>query len=376
MPLYTTIEKPTLLLDERTARANIHHMALKARAAGVAFRPHFKTHQSAEIGSWFRAEGVETITVSSLDMAVYFANAGWQDITLAFSANLRQMEGMQALARRIHLGLLAESVETVSALGRRLETPVDLWLKIDSGTGRTGLRWDRVEEILAVARRALEFSHLRLRGLLTHAGNTYAARDPQAAAGVSAVSTARLNRLRSHLEAAGIPPLLVSTGDTPGCSASENFPGVDEIRPGNFIFYDAKQAASGACRWEDIAVALACPVVALHPDRAEAVIYGGAIHLSTESFDWEGSRCMGWVALPPSESPQFGENLRWGKPLPGATVARLSQEHGILRLQPADLVQLQVGDLVCILPAHSCLTAQCMGSYLTLSGRRVEMMRS
>jgi D-serine deaminase-like pyridoxal phosphate-dependent protein len=350
-------------------------MAARALGAGVSFRPHFKTHQSAEIGEWFRAEDVSAITVSSLDMAEYFAGAGWADITLALSANLRQAAGMDALARRIRLGLLAESVETVTALAGLISAEFDLWLKIDSGSGRTGLPWDREEEVLAVARAACSFPHLHLRGLLTHAGSAYAARDSQAAAGIAAVAAARVNQLRSALESAGIAPLLVSTGDTPGCSASENFPGVDEIRPGNFVFFDAKQASSGSCRWEDIAVALACPVVALHPERSEAVVYGGSIHLSSDALEWEGRRIHGLVALPPAEAQTNILSARWSSPLPGAAVARLSQEHGVLRLQPEDLARLHVGDLVCILPAHSCLTAQCMGSYLTLSGRRVEMMR-
>ncbi|HEX9018654.1 MAG TPA: hypothetical protein VF806_05685, partial [Anaerolineaceae bacterium] len=71
--LFDRIDKPTLLLDESTARHNIHHIAAKIQAAGIRFRPHFKTHQSAAIGEWFRGEGVTAITTSSLDMAQYFA---------------------------------------------------------------------------------------------------------------------------------------------------------------------------------------------------------------------------------------------------------------------------------------------------------------
>lgn len=372
MRIYQSILKPTLLLDEDTARANIRRMARKAASAGVSFRPHFKTHQSVEIGAWFRAEGVEAITVSSLDMAVYFADqGGWQDITLAFSANLRQIAGMDALAARIHLGLLAESVDTIAALGEGLSHPVDLWLKIDSGAGRTGLPWDRPGPVIAAARAAERYPRLRLRGLLTHAGHTYAARDSAFAVEVAAEAAARMNRLREELQADGLGPLLISTGDTPSCSSADGFSGVDEIRPGNFVFYDAKQAVSGACRWEDVAVALACPVVALHPERSEAVVYGGAIHLSSDALEHEGRRIHGLVALPGD-----GGEQRWTPPLPGSYIARLSQEHGIIHLNEQDLARLHVGDLLCLIPAHSCLTAQCMGSYLSLTGRRLSMMRS
>ncbi len=87
----SVIEKPTLILDESRARRNLARMAAKARQQGVRFRPHFKTHQSVEMGGWFREEGVSSITVSSVDMAVYFAQAGWDDILIAFTANPRQV---------------------------------------------------------------------------------------------------------------------------------------------------------------------------------------------------------------------------------------------------------------------------------------------
>ena len=61
-------------------------MVDRAAAADVDFRPHFKTHRSREVGRWFRDFGVAAITVSSVDMAQYFSNDGWDDITIAFPA--------------------------------------------------------------------------------------------------------------------------------------------------------------------------------------------------------------------------------------------------------------------------------------------------
>jgi D-serine deaminase-like pyridoxal phosphate-dependent protein len=75
--LYASITHPTLLLDEARCRANIARMAAHAKASNTRLRPHFKTHQSAKIGEWIRAEGVTSIACSSLRMAAYFADAGW-----------------------------------------------------------------------------------------------------------------------------------------------------------------------------------------------------------------------------------------------------------------------------------------------------------
>jgi D-serine deaminase-like pyridoxal phosphate-dependent protein len=365
---FEKIEKPTLLLDETTTRKNIQRMAARVRAANIHFRPHFKTHQSAEIGAWFRAEGVDRITVSSVDMALYFAGQGWEDITIAFPANLRQRAALSELARRVHLGLLVESEEAIRQLAQAIDAPAGLWLKVDAGLHRTGLPWDQPEETVRVARAALAAHPLQLRGLLTHFGQTYLARGKKDVCRRYSEGLERVAGLCRALEGQGIGPLEVSVGDTPAASLCADLGAVDEIRPGNFVFYDAQQLQIGSCQWQDIAVALACPVVAVHTQRSEAVIYGGAIHLSKD-YMLEGDRRMyGLVSLP---DPETG---RWGAPLPDAYVSALSQEHGVIRMRPEDLARVQAGDLVCILPAHSCLTVTLMKRYLTLTGKIIETM--
>jgi D-serine deaminase-like pyridoxal phosphate-dependent protein len=367
-PLFNTIEKPTLLLDEAAARRNIHRLAEHARRAGVTFRPHFKTHQSAEIGEWFRDEGITAITASSVDMALYFARHGWKDITIAFPANIRQKSVLASLARDIRLGLLVESADAVRQLAATLDAPAGAWIKIDTGAGRTGLAWDQPEQALALVQEIKASAPLELRGLLTHAGQTYGARGKEEVCRRYSESAARIDGLRRSLHSMGSAPLAVSVGDTPGTSLCADLGPVNEIRPGNFVFNDAQQLQIGSCGWEDVAVALACPVVSLHPERCEAVIYGGAIHLSKD-FTLEGEkRAFGLVCLPQEET------RRWGAPLPGAYVSGLSQEHGVLRMQPEDLARLRVGDLVCILPAHSCLTVTLMKRYLTLDRKVIETM--
>ncbi len=370
MSLFDSIQKPTLLLDKETTIRNIRRMTEKARRQGVRFRPHFKTHQSAEIGALLRAEGVTAITVSSLDMAEYFAGHGWGDITIAFPANLRQIDGLRSLAARVHLGVLVESPEAALTLGERLPAGVDAWIKVDAGSGRTGLRWECPQEVSDLARQIRGQGQLRLRGLLTHAGHTYQAHGVEQVCRLYQETVTRMNAVREALLKDGSESrdAEISVGDTPGCSLCEDLGRVNEIRPGNFVFYDAHQLEIGSCRPEDIAVALACPVVALHPERDEAVIYGGAIHLSKDSNPVDGHTAYGLVALPEGE--------RWGAPLAGAYVRGLSQEHGILHLPPEHQSRLRVGDLVCILPSHSCLTVQLMQDYVTLDGQIIHTLNS
>jgi D-serine deaminase-like pyridoxal phosphate-dependent protein len=358
------IVKPTLVLDEAVALMNLHRMNGKAKQQRVRFRPHFKTHQSAEIGEWFRQVGVTAITVSSIDMALYFAGHGWEDITIAFPANLRQSAALVELAGRVRLGLLIENREAAQHLERVLPAPVDAWIKIDVGAGRTGLAWSDAAALTELASEIYPMKKLQLRGLLTHAGHTYTAPAPEDVCRLYAESIEHMQAGQKVMQRSGFPPVELSVGDTPGCTLCPDLGQVDEIRPGNFIFNDAQQLALGVCRPEDIAVALACPVVAKHPDRSEIIVYGGAIHLSKDYLMLGETRAYGLVALPQGD--------RWGAPLEGAYVRGLSQEHGMIRLDPADFDRVQVGQLIFVLPAHSCLSVTLMKTYRTLSGKVIE----
>ena len=360
------ITRPTLVLDEAVCRRNINAMATKAQRSGVRLRPHFKTHQSRAIGAWFRDAGLESITVSSLAMADYFAQDGWADITVAFPVNWREIGLINELAAQIRLGLIVEGPETLRFLAERLHSPVDIWLEIDTGYHRSGATWDdpALPELAQFCQQHGDL--LRLRGLLTHAGHTYKVRGKEAVQAIYAETMQRLQQCHQGLADAGIAGLELSIGDTPGCSLVDDFSGADEIRPGNFVFYDMTMVQIGACQPEQIAVAVACPVVAKQAAHNQVVVYGGGVHLSKDSLTQADGK------------PYFGSVARWagqgwGLPLEGAFVSSLSQEHGLIHMNSADFEQTQIGDLLFILPVHSCMTADLLKVYHSLDGQQYEM---
>lgn len=282
------IDQPTLLIDEAVTRRNIQRMADRASRNKVLFRPHFKTHQSAYVGEWFRELGVTKITASSVEMAEYFARHGWDDILIAFSMNLRQVERINRLAENIHLGILVENHEALSILARERQAPLNVWVKVDVGNHRTGLDWQNLDELRALCEGIAVQPRLKLTGLLTHSGHTYHATGNREIIRLFREGVERLEDLRNRLSDSGFGELKISTGDTPGCSLCEDWSGIDEIRPGNFVFYDIQQVQAGSCRMEDVSTAVACPVIAKHADRGEVVIYGGAIHLSKDTVEVDG----------------------------------------------------------------------------------------
>jgi D-serine deaminase-like pyridoxal phosphate-dependent protein len=355
------ITKPTLLLDKRRALTNISRMASKGGAAGVRFRPHFKTHQSADVGLWFLEAGVTAITVSSVTMARYFAQHGWSDITIAFPVNLRELNDIRAISETIDLGVLVDSEVAVSALQRTLNADVSVWIKIDAGYHRAGMPWDQPDHIISVAKMICGSSHLKFAGILAHNGHTYYERAAEDIKRVHAKAMSCLLSVKDALIAIGVEACEVSIGDTPSCSVLDSFEGADEIRPGNFVFYDIMQTMIGSCTEKDIAIAVACPVVGRYPHRGQILIYGGAIHFSKERIsDADGNIVFGYMATGTGESLGGADRQ--------APLISLSQEHGIMKMPQPLFDKIHIGDIILIFPIHSCLTCDLFSEYSTLEG--------
>jgi D-serine deaminase-like pyridoxal phosphate-dependent protein len=358
------ITGPALLLDEAKCRANIKMMANKAARNNILLRPHFKTHQSVQVGEWFREQGTTAITVSSLKMARYFARHGWHDILVAIPANIREMDLVNELAAKITLHLVAVNIETVEALATQLTHPVNLWLKIDTGYHRTGILPHNHEELDRIVDLIEQSDKLSFTGVLAHDGHTYKQTDKDAIRTIHHTTVFLLNLVRDRYKAR-FPELKVSIGDTPSCSILETITGVDEIRPGNYVFYDLTQQHIGSCTFEQIAVCMACPVIAKHPERKEIIVHGGSVHFSKDSLvKPDGAVIFGRVV-------DLSEN-GWSAPLEGIELVSLSQEHGTVRASQELFDRYKVGDLMGILPIHSCLTADSMRSYVTLDGKQIE----
>ncbi|MBN2637701.1 MAG: alanine racemase [Bacteroidales bacterium] len=346
-------KSPVFLIDKIKVKSNLERMLKKAQESSVIFRPHFKTHQSVEVGTLFRERGVDKITVSSVSMALFFAEHGWDDITIAFPLNLLEMEEVNKLAEKINLNVLVESSYVVSELAKRAHAKMGVFLKIDTGYHRTGLSVGDLDEIDTILEIIQTAPNLSFKGFLSHAGHTYHAKGKEAILEIKNSAAFQMQSLKGRY-VSDYPNLILSYGDTPSCSVAEDCTEFDEIRPGNFVYYDVMQYHLGSCSLNDIAVALACPVVALHPNRNELVVYGGGVHLSKEFIAADNQfQLFGYVV-------RLNENGTWGEPIPGAYVSSLSQEHGIVKLPEQELQNWKPSDVLGILPVHSCMTANLM----------------
>ncbi len=358
------ITRPTLLLDKAKCLRNIEMMCAKAQKTQTLLRPHFKTHQSVEIGNWFRDFGIETIAVSSWEMAEYFVQAGWKDITVAFPFNPLEIKVLNSMPFDVTIQIVLTGTDLIPFLEQNLSRNIHVWLKIDAGYHRTGIAVDRISEIEAFAKKIEKGRKIVWQGFLAHNGHTYKCRTKQAVLDIHQVSLRKMMALKQYFSHKN-KNLALSIGDTPSCSLVENFEGIEEVRVGNFVFYDLMQAQIGSCEQEQIAVAVACPVVAHHPERNQMVVHGGAVHFSKDLlFDEDKKMYFGKMV--------HLENGKWT--FSSNSLVSISQEHGIISCQPEDFQRYPLGSLVGILPIHSCLTVDMFAHYLTLEGQEISKM--
>ncbi len=351
------ITHPTLLIDEAKAHANLERMATKAAQLHCVFRPHVKTHQSIEIARWYRDYDIRRIAVSSVRMAAYFAADGWDDILIAFPLNPLEWPVIRELSQRVTIGVTVSNLSAARWLQQHADSSVQVWIELEAGQQRTGFTRGQQESLPEACRLLLQNPHCVPAGILIHAGSTYQVRGKDQVTETAMAALHSMQQVMHHIP----EPFRqqVSFGDTPSAMLANHFPGVTELRPGNFIFFDLMQSQIGSCTAADIALAVACPVVDSH------FLYGGAVHLSKDGILQGGRMVYGAVA----EATAAGWDTTSLPDMPILT--GLSQEHGWVDKQAR---ALRPGTIVPVLPVHSCLAAECLPYYLTTTGRRINKL--
>lgn len=353
------INRPVALIDPERCRNNILSFANKFDKLGISYRPHFKTHQSAEIGNWYRESGITKITVSSPSMAEYFINNGWNDITIAFPVTHIQFAYIQKLADRANITVFLNDPLSAQYYADNSLKLLNVFIEIDAGYNRSGVKAENTQLIDEIRKIIDQSAHLKFYGFYTHEGRTYHVKEKENVNHIIQSVIEKLNKLKSVF-----PGSAVCLGDTPSCSILNSFNGIDEVSPGNNIFFDCMQLNIGSCRETDIAMAIGCPVAQIKENENEVIIHGGAVHFSKERIKWKNILIYGLVFNINEES--FGEVLA------DIYLKDISQEHGTIKGTPEWISGLRPGDTVYIFPVHSCLAANLFEHYQTIDGNRIE----
>ncbi|MEP7148799.1 MAG: alanine racemase [Acidobacteriota bacterium] len=342
------IKTPSLILDISRVRRNAERMSEMAHRNNVRLRPHIKTHKCIEVAR-IQTEGHDgAITVSTLAEARAFAKHGFDDITYAVPIERGKFDDAIALLQSgVKLNLLTDDGQSVKALDAAASdrgAKFDVFVKIDCGTHRVGIEPEN-DDAITIPRSISDSANLKFAGLLTHAGHSYDAKSKDQILDIARHERDVMVSLAGKLRADGIEVPTVSIGSTPTMSTIDKLDGIDEIRPGNYIFFDNFQATLGSCSFEDTALTVLAAVI--HKSSSRIVIDAGAIALSKD---------RGPVGIDPGCG--YGRVLDLDGNKTGMRVTGLSQEHGEIEAGENDAFdRFRVGDRVRILANHSCLTA-------------------
>jgi D-serine deaminase-like pyridoxal phosphate-dependent protein len=327
------LDTPAMLVDLDIAESNIASMAAYARRAGLRLRPHAKTHKSLAMARRQLAAGAVGLCVATVSEAEVFAGAGTADITLAYPVvGARKLQRLADVCRAAPITLVADSAAVIDGYGevaRRAGRPVEVLVEVDAGMHRVGALPHAVPEL---ATQVGKTAGLEFAGILTHAGHAHDAAGQLGIEQVARAEATVMGDVRADLEQAGHEVRVVSAGSSLTARYLTAADGITEIRPGTYVYNDLRTLACWSCTPEQIAVTMLATVVSTGDGGARVTVDAGSKTLTT------------------TKDPVYGHGHLATRP--DATVARLSEEHGVLAVTGAPPA---VGDLVRILPVHVCV---------------------
>ncbi len=363
----TALDTPALILDMDKAERNVARLTKHLARFGVTLRPHVKTAKSIDVVTRLFGDRRGPITISTIKEAEYFFDGGFTDITYAVGLAPDKIARVVTLCERgADVKVVLDSADQALALAAaaasaksRVGTIPGVLIEIDCDGHRGGLApHDR--NLLKIAS-ILRDAALDLRGVLTHAGESYGCRNGEglveAAEGERAAAVAAAELLRAHGHACPV----VSVGSTPTAHFARDLGGVTEVRAGVFMFFDLVMHGIGVCEIDDIALSVLATVIGHKPEKGWILVDGGWMALS---------RDRGTARQPIDQGYGLVCDVD-GRPYPDLIVSDASQEHGIISVRPGSaraLPELAVGTRVRILPNHACATGAQHDEYRVIRG--------
>lgn len=332
---------PCLLVDLDRLDANVTEMATEVRDAGAALRPHTKTHKTLEIARMQLAAGATGLTVAKLGEAELLAplveaHGAPGGILVAHElVHAHQARRYAALSRRLTMRTCVDSLvgaRVLDDVATDAGLTFDVLLDVDTGLERTGVPLEQAVELgVAIDR----MPGLHVKGVFSYAGyrprvpvyserRRWAMQEAEAAVHVAA-----------ELRGRGVAAPEVSVAGSASAMLAAAVPGVTEVRPGTYVFWDMNYARLGIAPENRFALRINTTVVSRPaPDRAV---------LDAGSKTFAADRAVSGAA------DGFGvivgrETCRLGRQWEEHTVVDVPPEHR----------DLAIGDRVDVIPNHVC----------------------
>jgi len=331
---------PAVVVDLDVVERNIARVQALCDAAGVANRPHIKTHKSPVLAAMQRDAGARGITCQKLGEAEVMAEAGHDDILISYNIlGEHKIDRLGALLSRAKVTVAADNPIVVEGLPRAAAIAgrnLDVVVECDTGRKRAGVA--TVAEAIALAKDIASRPGLSFAGFMLY--------PPENA---MPETQAFLDSATAGVREAGLEPRIVSSGGTPNLLNLGKIKGVTEHRAGTCVFNDRMMMAAGVARLEDCALTVYATVVS----RAEAdrgILDSGSKTLTSDTGGLDGHGLI-------LEHPQ-------------AKIARFAEEHGFLDLSTCN-DRPKVGDIVRVVPNHVCVVVNMVDRLVAVRGHEI-----
>ena len=351
--LISELDTPALVVDLDVMENNLSRMADYCRRHNLHLRPHTKTHKIPELAHKQIESGASGITVAKLDEAEVMINAGLTDVLIAYPiVGPTKTQRLARIAERATITISLDSEDAargISAAVSERGTNVRVLVELDIGFGRCGIANET--EALNLAQTISSLPGLTFQGLMFFPGQFGV--EPEKRSELRKQVNAQLDRCVEAFERARVPVKTVSGGSTPSRYESDLFHGVNEVRPGTYIFNDRNTVGVSAAQLNECALSILVTVVSTSVG-GHAVIDGGSKTFSSDRYQAEHGRGFGLI-----------------KEDPAAEIERLSEEHGHVNIERSDR-RYRVGDRLMVIPNHVCSTVNMHDEIYGVRGDRVE----
>jgi D-serine deaminase-like pyridoxal phosphate-dependent protein len=328
------LETPALLVDVDRMNRNLDRGAEYARSHEIALRPHIKTHKSPFVAREQLERGAAGLTCATPYEAEVMSEVSDDVLVMYPPVGDHRATRLAQLAQRVRLTVALDSDVAANDLSRAAVdagSAVRVLVELDAGMHRVGVQ--SPADAVGLARRVSALPRLEVAGIAFYPGHV---RGPVAE---HTPQLAELRRLVGEVSGAfaraGISLEVVSAGSTPTLWRTHEIGGVNEMRPGTYVFNDRTTADIGACSLDECALTILATVVSTAVP-GQAVIDAGAKALGREPMRGSGD---GFGAL-------------WDEP--NVVVKSMSEEHGILDLSRSSW-RPRVGERVRVVPNHVCI---------------------
>lgn len=331
---------PCAVIDMDRVERNIARIQKACDDAGLANRPHIKTHKNPTIAKMQVAAGAKGITCQKLGEAEIMANAGIDDILISYNLlGEEKMARLGALQAKANMTVAADNSTVVAGLPKAAAAsgrPLSVVVECDTGRKRAGV--ETPAEAIALAREIAGSKGLQFAGFLMYPTET-------GWADAQKFYDEALAGVRAH----GLDAKIVSTGGTPNLKNLGKLKGGTEHRFGTYIYNDRMQVAAGVASWDDCALHIYSTVVSrAAPERG--ILDAGSKTLTSDTGGLDGHGLI-------LEHPE-------------AKIARFAEEHGFLDLSRSN-TRPNVGDVVRIVPNHVCVVVNMMDEVVMVRGEEI-----